>query len=203
MTKIRNMKRPRLATIAAGLALFIVLGGSATAASGLINGKKIKRGTVTAKQLKNKTITKGKLKPSLVSSLKGAQGPQGEKGEPGEKGAAGANGIVEPVFAEGDVPNIPANTEKELIAKTVPSGRYMVTARISVFSTGTSIVSCGIGTSGSDSDSVTWSSPVNGSRSTIPSQLVTAAAVTEITVSCHSGNSIGSADANLIATPIG
>ena len=80
MNHVRNMKRPRLATIIAGLALFIALGGTAAAAGGLINGKKIKKGTVTAKQLKNNTLTVGKFAPATVSALKGSPGSPRHKG---------------------------------------------------------------------------------------------------------------------------
>lgn len=200
MKNIRNIKRPRLATIIAGLALFIVLGGSATAASGLINGSKIKKGTVTTKQIKNKTITKNDLRPSLVNLLKGQTGPKGEKGE---KGAAGANGVVEPVYGEFDSINLPANTELGIGTINVPAGKYMVTATTNVFSIGTSIFSCGVSAGGESSDTATWNSPVNGSRNTLPLQMVTPDNVTAITIGCHPGSFNGSASGTIIATPIG
>ena len=49
---ITMFKRFRPATIIAMLALLVAISGTATAASGLIDGKKIKPGTVTAKQIK-------------------------------------------------------------------------------------------------------------------------------------------------------
>ncbi len=199
MKKIRTMKRPRLATILAAMALFIVIGGSATAASGLINGKKIKKGTVTAKQIKNKTITKAKLKPALVKSLKGQTGPQGPKGE---KGETGQNGVVAPTVAEFDSVNLPANTELAIGTVDLPAGKYMVTATTRVFSTGTSIVSCGLSAGGQFSESSTWNSPVNGSRTTLPIQMVTSDGATQVTLGCHPGNSNGSADGTVIATPV-
>lgn len=199
MKKIRTMKRPRLATILAAMALFIVIGGSATAASGLINGKQIKKGTVTAKQLKNKTITKGKLKPALVKSLKGQTGPQGPKGE---KGEAGQNGVVAPTVAEFDSVNLPANTELAIGTMNLPAGKYMVTATARVFSAGTSVVGCSLNAGGQFSESSTWNSPVNGSRTTLPIQMVTSDGATQVTLGCHPGNSNGSAGGTLIATPV-
>ena len=86
------MKRPSTGTVLAAVALFIVIGGTATAASGLINGKKIKAGTITARQIKNKTITTAKINPSTLSSLKGAQGPRGVTGPAGGRGHTGATG---------------------------------------------------------------------------------------------------------------
>lgn len=71
------MKDLKGSTVIAVIALFVAIGGTATAASGLISGSKIKPGTITAKQIKNKTITASKLSPATVKSLKGAQGPTG------------------------------------------------------------------------------------------------------------------------------
>ena len=88
------MKNLKPSTVIAVIALFIAIGGTATAASGLIDGKKIKPGTVTAKQIKNKTITTSKLAPGTVKALKGAQGPAGPAGPSGSNGAPGSNGAT-------------------------------------------------------------------------------------------------------------
>jgi len=199
MKKFHDMKRPRLATIIAALALFIAIGGSATAASGLINGKKIKKGTVTAKQLKNKTITKKKLKPALIKSLKGQAGPQGLKGD---KGAPGENGVVTPIYKQFDSVNLPANTELAIGSLDLPAGKYMVTGTATVFSTGTSIFGCNLASGGVFSETSTWNSPVNGSRSTLPIQMITSDGVSQVTIGCHPGNSPGSAGGTIIATPV-
>ena len=106
MSTIKNkLRKIQPATLIAMLALFIAVGGTATAASGLINGKSIKKGTITAKQLKknavtakkikNRTITRKKLNKKLVaefSRTSGATGPTGAQGPPGGKGADGAAG---------------------------------------------------------------------------------------------------------------
>lgn len=205
MKKIRNMKRPRLATIMAGLALFIVLGGSATAASNLINGKKIKKGTVTAKQIKNKTITKGKLKPALVKSLKGKAGPQGPKGDKGAKGdtgAAGADGVVAPLYMETGSVNLTADTELAIGTLDVPAGKYMVTSTVNVFSLGTGLFSCGVGAGGEGSKGSTWRSPAASGRTTLPMQMITPDNVTTITLACNPGNANGAASGTIMATPI-
>src|SRR4051794_5340150 len=86
------MRDSKVGVTLAGVALFIVLGGSAVAASGLIDGKKIKKGTVTARQIRNRTITKRKLAPATVASLKGRAGVPGEHGTDGEAGPTGATG---------------------------------------------------------------------------------------------------------------
>ncbi|HNC14795.1 MAG TPA: hypothetical protein PLV77_02725, partial [Solirubrobacterales bacterium] len=83
------MRELRPGTVIAVIALFIAIGGTATAASGLINGSKIKPGTVTARQIKNQTITTSKLAPATVASLRGARGPVGATGPAGENGQPG------------------------------------------------------------------------------------------------------------------
>ena len=94
MTRAKNiLKQFSPTTFIAVLALFIAIGGTATAASGLINGKNIKKGTVATKQLKNKSITKKKLKPATFKALKGKNGATGATGATGAPGAPGAKGL--------------------------------------------------------------------------------------------------------------
>ncbi|HTU15077.1 MAG TPA: hypothetical protein VMF31_07760 [Solirubrobacterales bacterium] len=194
--KKRKNGKPSLSTVIAALALFIVLGGTATAASGLINGKKIKKGTVTAKQIKNKTITKGKLKPALVKSLKGQTGPQGPKG------AAGENGVVTPIYKEFGSVNLPANSEFAIGTLDLPAGKYLVTGTTFVTSLGTSSVSCALNANGQFSENAAWNSPVPGSRTTLPLQMITGDGATQVTMGCNPGNSIGAASGTIIATPV-
>ncbi len=124
-------------TVIAALALFIAIGGTATAASGLINGKKIKKGTVTAKQIKNKTITKSKLAPSTVSALKGQAGPAGAAGATGPAGATGTTGpagIVVPETAVGSAVDLQSDTLTEVVSLDLDPGSYMFTARATIVS---------------------------------------------------------------------
>src|SRR5690606_9911786 len=108
---ITRIKHFRPATIIALLALFVAIGGTATAASGLISGKKIKPGTLTAKQLKKKTITTNKLAPATVAALRGPQGAQGEKGDKGITGPQGPDGpkVLNSYSTTGNLNNVPAN----------------------------------------------------------------------------------------------
>ena len=155
----------RPSTIIAAIVLFIVIGGTATAASGLINGKKIKPGTVTAKQIKNKTITKAKLAPSAVKSLKGAAGetgPAGAKGATGAAGAtgatgvtgaAGADGIVQPYSDEKLDYALPNGEFTTPLTLDVAPGEYLITAKanaISHYSSGTNLIECTIWTDETD-----------------------------------------------------
>ena len=154
------MRDLRASTVFAAIALFIVIGGTATAASGLISGNKIKPGTITAKQIKNKTITKAKLAPATVRSLKGAMGPAGPAGADGVRGAtgsAGTNGVdgapgatgatgstgatgpeavgsFDPYHLELANAQLPADTQTTLITLDIPAGTYMVTAKANLTS---------------------------------------------------------------------
>jgi hypothetical protein len=93
------------ATVLAALALFVALGGSATATTVAITGKQVKNGTLTGADVKNESLTgkdvrnltgkdirRGTLRAAhfrageLVAGAPGAQGPQGEAGPAGTFG---------------------------------------------------------------------------------------------------------------------
>jgi hypothetical protein len=202
----RKFKRPSFTTIIAMLALFIAIGGTATAASGLINGKKIKNGSIAGKKLKNKTITSTKISPETLAALAGAKGEKGEKGEKGTNGTNGKDGVDVgfTTFLQTDTANnVAANDETPVVTmNNLPGKRYMILGKVTVQSVGTSIVSCGISTNGGGgSDTSTWSSPVNGSRTTLPVQLTTSVAISHIDLTCNPGNSVGNYSGSLIAVP--
>jgi hypothetical protein len=96
--------RPRLtfANVVSVMALFVALGGSATAAVVLITGKQVKNGSLTGIDLKNNSVGSVDVKDGdllakdfkagqLPSGLGGA-GPKGDTGAQGPKGDAGAQG---------------------------------------------------------------------------------------------------------------
>ena len=206
-------KRPSFTTVIAMLALFIAIGGTATAASGLINGKKIKNGTIAGKKIKNKTITSGKISPATIAALQGARGEKGEKGEKGDAGEKGAKGdagapgvdIGITTFTEsGTKNNQAANVETSIVDMAgLPGKRYLAMATVKVFSQGTSTVSCALAASnGGGSTSATWNSPVNGSRTTLPLTFTTSVATNHVELTCNPGNSAGSYDGNVVLIPL-
>ena len=198
---IHTIKQLRPATIIAILALFVAVGGTATAASGLINGKNIKNNTVTGKKLKNKTITKNKLAPKTIKALKGQKGATGAKGA---KGDPGLNGVVSPFFAEsvGSV-NIPASTELGVVTLDVPAGRYIVTANVSITTNATNSVSCGVSANNSGGENSSTYDNDGGGRTTIPVQFVTENAnVTALTLGCAAGNQIAGVSGDILAIPV-
>ena len=203
MKSIRNMKRPRLATIVAALALFIAIGGTATAA-GLINGKDIKKGTVTAKQIKNKTITKGKLAPAAVKSLKGAKGPKGAKGDQGVQGVQGEPGANGVITADSETElgpeNVVANTDKTLANIIVPSGKYVVNADFNYSSASTNLVNCEI----KNGDDLVALSGFNGTvgKSSVALNAFVKDPATNISIVCNSTAAGTASNIHLVVLPV-
>jgi hypothetical protein len=97
-----DRSRPRVTyeRVASTLALLLVLtGGTAFAASKLITGRQIAKGTITAKNIKSHSLLSLDFKsgqlPAGARGPRGAQGIQGVKGDTGATGTAAASGIVE------------------------------------------------------------------------------------------------------------
>lgn len=212
MNKLTGIKRPQLSTIIACLALFIAIGGTATAAS-LINGKNIKKGTITAKQIKNSTITKGKIAPSTISELSGAKGPQGEKGAKGDQGPQGIQGIQGPAgqsglttfSLEGSLSNQTANVSHEVAdAAGLPAKRYLITANVQVFTPTAGTIFCQINSgNGGGGNEGRWTAPAVNSRNVIPLQLVTeTAGVTNFSIDCQSNTANSGYTATASAIPV-
>lgn len=213
MKNIRNSRLPNLTTIIAAIALFVVLGGTATAAKGLINGNKIKPRTVTAKQIKNKSITRAKLAPGTVNALRGprgakgdtgAKGDKGEQGIPGPQGIPGTNDLT--TFSAGQsANNVPANTDVDVLSfNGLQSSKYLVIAKSIMFAQSAgAFLRCSIETSnGADGDEAQWTSPGVNTRTTVPLVLSTTAKVTQIKVKCNPGSSIGSFNVDAVLVPI-
>ena len=199
-------------TLIAILALFVAIGGTATAASGLINGKNIKRGTVSAKQLKNKSITKAKLKPATIKALKGkrglqgatgatgaigptgpagAKGATGAKGSTGAKGATGAPGPAGIVAAQYVSSANNSNLDSDgvmtpLLTDNVPAGKYAVTAKVSVMSGGDGALNCRLVVDGQTVDQMIWDAAEVFDRSGLFLQTVTSGGAEQIRINCAS-----------------
>jgi hypothetical protein len=77
----------------AGTALFIVLGGSAFAARGLIHAGDIAPGAVTSRAIRHDAVEPKDLSASTRALLGGAAGVKGDNGRTGTVGATGANGV--------------------------------------------------------------------------------------------------------------
>lgn len=106
----RRRRWPTPSILIAGAALFVVLGGSAVAATGLINAGDIAPGAVTSKAIRNGAVEPKDLSLGTRALLEGGQqvpgptgsrGSVGAKGEAGSPGTAGSNGANGPNGANG------------------------------------------------------------------------------------------------------
>jgi hypothetical protein len=98
LNRVRRLRR-RLtyANVVATLALAIaVSGGTAYAASHLINGKQIAKGTITGANIKKGTLTSPLFGAGALQS-----GPRGPAGAAGPRGATGATGAPGSAIAYG------------------------------------------------------------------------------------------------------
>lgn len=107
---------PTPSVILSGVALFVVLGGSAVAATGLIHAGDIAPGAVTGKAIRSGAVEPKDLSASTRALLTDAGGAQGEAGAAGKAGSAGAdgakgtsgtNGVLAPEDLVGDAPRHP------------------------------------------------------------------------------------------------
>jgi len=90
-----RLKPPSFATVIAGTALFVALGGGAYAATKvMVNTDSLVNGSVTNHKLANGAVGQSKLSSGLRIQLgqHNGVGPQGLKGGTGGQGPAGANG---------------------------------------------------------------------------------------------------------------
>ena len=205
-----NRRLPSPATVIAMIALFALLGGTATAANGLINGKKIKKGTITGKQIKNKSLTLNKLRPATVKKLRGKQGPKGAVGAKGAKGDAGPQGpagIIAPVSGADANENMPNGVETTVLTVGVPkAGKYVINAKTNLFALqDPTRVECHLTANEVSVDSVQWNAAEAEAR-----QPVSLLAVADaepggpIRLKCKFTDGNGSAFATkIVAIPVG
>lgn len=211
-TSKSRRRLPRPATVLAGIAVFVAIGGTATAAKQLINGNQIKPGTITAKQVKNKSLSLNKLNNGAVKQLtgdtgpRGPAGPRGEEGPKGTTGERGPAGLVAPLFGEGGSVNIAENAEEELIELPVSSaGTYVINAKANVISVqNDGSVECRILAGGEDVDVAQWTASAVNGRATLAMQAVAPASPADpIVLFCAIGDSNGSAfESKLTAIPV-
>ncbi len=83
---------PSPSVVIAAVALFVVLGGSAVAATRLIRAADIRSGAVTSRAIKNGGVQPWDLSGRTRGLLTHGRGARGETGSPGAPGSNGANG---------------------------------------------------------------------------------------------------------------
>jgi hypothetical protein len=214
MHKNRRTRRlPSPATVLASIAVFALLAGSATAATSLISGKDIKKGSITGKQIKNKSLSIKELSKGAVKKLRGATGPRGatgargERGEKGETGARGPAGIVSPLFGSDETENIANEQSKVVLTVPVPTaGTYVVNAKTNVFALQATVeVECNIEVGTDSVDFAQWTAGEASSRQPIALQAVaTASPADPLELRCRFDEGNGSVFASkLTAIPVG
>ncbi|HYJ21858.1 MAG TPA: hypothetical protein VEW07_07540 [Solirubrobacterales bacterium] len=102
--RLRDQRRrwwPTPSIVLAGAAVFVVLGGSAVAANGLIHAGDIAPGAVTSQAIRNGAVEPRNLSAATRALLAGGPGAAGAKGDSGPSGAQGINGADGPNGAAG------------------------------------------------------------------------------------------------------
>lgn len=223
-----RLKGLRPGTVIALLALVVaVAGGSATAATSLINGKSIKRGTITAKQIKNRTITRAKLRPKLIKSLRGRkgprgavgaigpqgsagiQGPTGAKGATGPKGAPGAKGATGPAGVAAaqyvvNAGNLNINgANASVISDAVPAHKYAVTAKVAVTATAPSSMDCELRANNTSVDQMGLELAEVFDEGGVFLQAVVPANTNQVKVVCSVNKLTQVNDVSIISLPVG
>ncbi len=96
------LRRLTYANVAATLALFFALGGTAVAgAKLLITGANVKNHSLTGVDIENASLGLEALTPAARKALKGSMGAAGARGSQGQQGSQGLQGPVGPQGAPG------------------------------------------------------------------------------------------------------
>jgi hypothetical protein len=90
------MRKPSPALAVALIALFVALGGTATAGGLLITSRQIKNGTIQAVDINSRTLRTlaGRQGPAGAEGPPGPQGPSGPPGDRGPQGVQGPPGVA-------------------------------------------------------------------------------------------------------------
>ena len=140
--------------------------------------------------------------PAGAPGPTGATGPAGAQGAPGPQGPAG---IVEPqsISNAGGI-NLLAGTTHTVLTLSVQPRRYVITAKLNLFTVGADQIDCELRANGVVLDTIQWNPPGANVRAPVALQAVTPTAAGSLDVRCHNGDATGSAyQRSLIAIPVG
>lgn len=104
LQRLRDQQRrwwPTPSIVLAGAAVFIVLGGSAVAANGLIRAGEIAPGAVTSQAIRSGAVEPRNLSAATRALLAAGPGAAGARGDSGPGGNSGTNGATGPSGAAG------------------------------------------------------------------------------------------------------
>jgi len=227
-----NRKRqlwPTPSIVLASAALFIALGGTAFAASGLIQAGEIAPGAVTSKAIRAGAVepkdlststralleagAHGETGPGGSNGANGANGPNGANGTNGIDGTDGSNGVdgtngtIAPLSATKGLTALPtASPPTTVVELTVPAGSYVVLAKTDLSHTGAGdSVECSLKAGATAIDQIAMKTLP--ALAAIPASLqavTTTASPTQLSVQCSVLVANGAANfSSLIAIPTG
>ncbi len=165
--RLRGQQRrwwPTPSIVLAGAALFVVLGGSAVAANGLIHAGDIAPGAVTSGAIRSGAVEPRDLSTATRALLASGPGASGAKGDAGSNGANGpngpngangvdgsngvdgvdgtngvngTNGTIAPLSAKQGATALPTGSALTTVVElAVPAGNYVVLAKTQLSHTG-------------------------------------------------------------------
>ena len=141
----KRLRMPSPALIISLLALFVALGGTTYAATGLaansVGTKQLKSGAVTRSKISCGTLAslKGKRGPQGLPGIQGIQGIKGDKGVKGDTGAPGLNGTARAWAVVDNVGNV-SNSHNVTSVVINSAGDYCVELNSAVPNTSTGAV---------------------------------------------------------------
>lgn len=177
-----------------------------------VTSAKVRNGTLGVADLSRRARSElqqpgpaGPAGPPGVPGSPGAPGPAGPSGPPGPSGPQGPAGIVTPASATpaGSV-NMAADVTSSIATLAVPERRYVVHAKLNLFTVGADEISCELRADGVPIDQIQWNPAGTNVRLPVALQAVTASPVTALDVICTNGDATSSAfRRSLIAIPVG
>jgi hypothetical protein len=226
---MHRIRHAPVAPVIALLALFVALGGTATAAH-LITGKDVRNGSLSGADIRDGSIPAKKLSKGVQAALKrgggvGTAGTAGVAGTPGVAGAPGPAGAVGPAGPSGGTgptgPRGPSDAfataaashvvsgagTRVVLTRSLPAGSYAIVAKAGLSSVATAQVSCTLRrvTGLVDIDSIAIDPPaINTTAAVGLAGTVTLAAAGDVTLLCfEAGGDLTVSDASLVATQVG
>ncbi len=214
------MRLPSPSTALATVAVFAALGGTATAAK-LVTGKDVKNASLTGNDLRKRSVPASKLTRKARRSLRGATGPAGAAGPKGATGATGATGASGPKGAAGPAgpavlpslrtaslasENLAQDVEKTVLKLAPATGKYFVSAKLTLFTLGTGIGECALTRGGTTLDTSQTKPAIASQRTPMSLQAATTAGpgVQAIELRCLTPGAGGAAlNSQLTAIPVG
>ncbi len=106
------------ANVISTLCLFLLLGGSAYAAT------QLPKNSVGSKQIKKGAVTSAKIAKGTKAELVGSKGPKGDQGPPGSTGAPGAPATT--LFAQVTADGTVNASSSPVTAKRLEPGNYVI-----------------------------------------------------------------------------